>query len=98
MTQDLIKEATNGNQSEEVDITTLIIEMHRLLRDHSLTTSPGSGFISPIDRFGVDGAVGAFIGATVAFIFFSSLYLMWRVYLRGKRFVPLEKKQQLPLD
>jgi hypothetical protein len=86
-----------GYQSAEEDIMTLIIMKHRLLRDHSLTTSPGSGFISPITRFGVDGAIGALIGLTVGFLFFTSLYLMWRVYIRGKYFVPLEKVKQVPV-
>ena len=68
-----------------------ILHGTRNLRDHTLSSRPGSGFISPdTDINGVDGAVGCFIALTVAFLFFTSLYLMWRVYIRGKRFVPLE--------
>jgi hypothetical protein len=96
MTKNLMINEANATLHQQpyndVDITTLIIEMHRQLRDHSLTTRPGSGFISPESYAGVDGGVGAFIGCTVFFIFFSSLYLMWRVYIRGKRFVPLVPK------
>jgi hypothetical protein len=69
----------------------LILHGSRNLRDHSLTTRPGSGYISPNNNHGVDGAVGAFIGCVVIFLFFTSLSLMWRVYIRGKRFVPLLK-------
>ena len=54
--------------------------MKRLLRDHSLTTTPGSGFLTPLNTSGVNAAVGAMIGLTTVFLFFSTLYIAYVAY------------------
>ena len=73
------------------EVAFILHGIKRNLRDHTLTTRPGSGFISPNTAHGVNGGLGAFIATVVVFLFFSAIYLMWRVYIRGKRFVPVIK-------
>lgn len=62
----------------------------RNLRDHSIATGEGSGMLDPYHPAGegISGAVATFIALSLAFMFFSFLYLIYRVYYRGKKYVP----------
>lgn len=68
---------------EQEEVQHIASSIMRVLRDHSYTTTPGSGFLTPLNKDGVRGGVGALIALVTVFLFFATMYIAYDVYKRG---------------